>query len=99
MDRLPLLTQSVFRYVLSNGKKFDGNYDRGNKKFSGLRPMFDILGVNDLGSFNMFLFAFEEAGSIKVSAFEDNFVEKILPGTPLSTGTIIYSLFLHYVEL
>lgn len=98
MGHLPLLMQPVIRYVLSNGKKFDGKYDRGNKKFSGLHPMCDILGLNDFGCFNMFLFAFKETGNIKVFAFEDSFVEQILPGTPLSTGTIYDNLVMHVLE-
>uniref|UniRef100_A0A162A354 TF-B3 domain-containing protein n=1 Tax=Daucus carota subsp. sativus TaxID=79200 RepID=A0A162A354_DAUCS len=52
-------------YLISNGKKFEGNYSRSSKKFSGLVAMFHMAEAYVLDSVHMLLFAFDGKKTIE----------------------------------
>ena len=79
-------------FVFSNGKKIDGVDNHESGKFKGQSKFCYILGLENFRQFNMVLFTYEEHGMSSVAFFDDNFVEVLFPGTPLSIG-IVQSTF------
>ncbi|WOG94498.1 hypothetical protein DCAR_0313794 [Daucus carota subsp. sativus] len=76
-------------FVFRNGKKIDGVYNHKSGKFKGQSKFCSILGLENFRQFNMVLFTYEEHGMSSVAFFDDNFVEVLFPGTPLSIGIVL----------
>ncbi|XP_063942419.1 uncharacterized protein LOC108208451 isoform X2 [Daucus carota subsp. sativus] len=73
-------------FVLSNGKKFAGSYNRESGCFSGLSSMFRILGIENLKGVSKFLFTYDGTEVVSICAFDSENYEIVFPGTPLDFG-------------
>ena len=73
-------------FIFSNGKQTEVVYKHDVGRFCGLNKFWSMEGIEDLSSFNLALFSYEEPGVTTVSFFDYDFVEYMFPGTPLSSG-------------
>lgn len=63
-----------------------GGFDRSTPTFSGFQLVVQLLKFPDLKKFNLLLLTYEDNGNLLVGLFDDNFVEVLSSGTPLSNG-------------
>ncbi|WOG95382.1 hypothetical protein DCAR_0414698 [Daucus carota subsp. sativus] len=75
VDTLQL--RCFIEYILSNGKKLFGGFDRSTPTFSGFQLVVQLLKFPDLKKFNLLLLTYEDNGNLLVGLFDDNFVEDI----------------------
>lgn len=73
-------------FGFSNEKQIQGGYNHASGKFHGLAKFLSITGNQDFGNYNLVLMSYEEGYANKISVFDDNFVEVLFAGTPLSPG-------------
>ena len=73
-------------YVVSNGKKFDGSYNSQNNRFSGLRKMSHIVGLDTMHDVRNLLLTYDGFKTISISAFDSERNEVVFPGKPLCMG-------------
>ena len=76
-------------FVFSNGKNVVGGFNHDSGKFHGLHQFCSILGIEDFGKYNLILLSYETLSVNNVSVFDDNFVEVLFGGTPISPGMYI----------
>ncbi|WOH06079.1 hypothetical protein DCAR_0625502 [Daucus carota subsp. sativus] len=79
-------------FIFSNGKQTEVVYKHDVGRFCGLNKFWSMEGIEDLSSFNLALFSYEEPGVTTVSFFDYDFVEYMFPGTPLSSGLNSHAL-------
>lgn len=79
------------RFILSNGKSFEGRFCVKSNKLSGLIGMCKLLGLDSLNSFHVLLFTYDGHFSFNIAAFDEKYVEVIFTGTPVSSGSISFS--------
>ena len=73
-------------FLFSNGKKIEGGYHHNTGMFHGFKKFCLILGIEDFRNYNLVLFTYEHDKTTKVSVFDDEFVEVMFPGSPISAG-------------
>ncbi|WOH00721.1 hypothetical protein DCAR_0520095 [Daucus carota subsp. sativus] len=86
IDRCGFALPKRIIYLLSNGKKFVGSYDSETCRFSGLKSMFDIVGLDVIHGVRTFLFTYDGTERIVISAFDSQYNEIVFQGTPLCMG-------------
>ncbi|XP_063938707.1 uncharacterized protein LOC135148264 [Daucus carota subsp. sativus] len=84
LERCAVLLPDRITYIISNGKKFHGSYCHNAERFTGLRSLCDIVGVDDLSAFHMMLYEYHWQSVIKISVFDKDLNEIVFSGTPLS---------------
>ena len=73
-------------YILSNGKKVSGGFNRSTGALCGFHLVGQHLGIPDLNRYNMLLLNYAGKVNLTVGVFDDDFVEVLSQGTPLSIG-------------
>ena len=71
-------------FTFSNGKEIIGGYNHQSGVFHGIRKFCSILGIKNFSKYNLALLSYEEGSVNNISVFDDNFLEVLFPGTPLS---------------
>ncbi|WOH08668.1 hypothetical protein DCAR_0728112 [Daucus carota subsp. sativus] len=71
-------------YILSNGKKVSGGFNHSTGALCGFHLVGQHLGIPDLNRYNMLLLNYAGNVNLTVGVFDDDFVEVLSQGTPLS---------------
>lgn len=71
-------------FILRNGQKFKGNFDKTGKVFGGLQEVFRLTCLSVL---DILLLTYYSDGVFDVSAFASDCVEKPIRNLSLSAGT------------
>ena len=83
-------------YILSNGKKVSGGFNRSTGALHGFHQVRQHLGIPDLNKYNMLLLNYAGNVNLSVGVFDDDFVEVLSQGTPMSTGKKMGCNCCHY---
>ncbi|KAK1370937.1 hypothetical protein POM88_037029 [Heracleum sosnowskyi] len=81
------------KYVLHNGKKFNGYYLRNEQTLRGLGGICDSLQLQNLNAFDLLVFTFDVFHSFTVSCFDGRNVETVIDDRLVSSGEFGESLF------
>ncbi|KAK1377744.1 hypothetical protein POM88_024488 [Heracleum sosnowskyi] len=81
------------KYVLHNGKKFNGYYLRNDQTLRGLGGICDSLELPNLNAFDLLVFTFDVFHCFTVSFFDGRNVETVIDDRLVSSGEFGESLF------